>query len=250
MIRNATILKALKAEYDAALTTGPEAALNHFREIARALKLDDSGDTAWELFSRVYKAAYLNFGNLFPGAGAINRVIGLTADDIIGTGLEWLKTGELASEEEIEAIFDHVAYKIGEKSDQTEGQILALLHQGKIQQQGADRFLNGLEEFFDEISDYLIDRQDDFIERAEVVQDESGETYGGVLKAEVGYDLIQIGNNFGFDIPIEPVEPTHMEILLQTEQFLAGYQPGDTGNLIGVLTNFLSLKNILSKGSG
>ena len=246
VVRNATIRDALKKEFDTQMLGGPQQALVHFQKLAGALKLDSNANTAWELLDRIYKAAYLNFGNLFGGAGGINRVIGLTADDIYNAGAKLLGSQETASPDEIENLFDWVAQMIANKSDQTESQIWTAFKHHQINEEGVNRFLTGMEEFFDNISDYLIDVEEDLVSQAEI-QKREGNLFGGVLKSQIGHILLEIGANFGFDLPINAVGNDHMETLLKAEIFLSQYDGKNPGILIEVLSKFLELQNILSK---
>jgi hypothetical protein len=246
VIRNATIRDALKAEFDVQMKSGKEAALKTFQGIAKHLGLSIEAEHPWDLMEGIYKAAYLNFGNLFPGPSGINRVIGLTADDIYNLGAKWMDVWEGASVQEIEGIFEAVALLISTQSDQTEGQAMQALSQKKISPQGAGEFIRGLEDFFDNITDYLIDMEDTFVQQAEEIQAQPGPyKFGAVWKANVAKEIMDIGANFGFDIPLASVGQEHMGTLIKVEQFLASYKGGDPANLTKVLGEFMKLQSIL-----
>lgn len=248
VVRNATIRNALKAEYDSQMKNGPNIALKSFQQLSKFLNIDSNANTAWELLDRIYKSAYLNFGNLFAGSGGINRVIGLTADDIYNAGAVWSASDDMTNSKEIGDLFDWVALKISEKSDQTELQILKLYNQQKISEDARDRFLSGLENFFDNICDYLIDVEQEYFDRAQEIEQQQGPyKFGGVWKSEVGRELMDIGANFGFDIPINAVGSEHMKTLLDAEIFLSTYKGGNLIGLSNILSKFLQLQNILSK---
>jgi hypothetical protein len=210
-----------------------------FSAISKAAGLTVQSTHPWEMMNEVYKAIYLNFGNLFAGPGAVNRVIGLTADDITSKGLALLSQNVPIDESEIERNFDEVALLIANKSDQTEAQAFIANKQHRLDDEGLERFIEGHEHFFDTISDYLIDAEDAFTGRVE-----RGES---VLASEIGNIFIEIGANFGFDIPLEGVGKEHMEVFIETEQFLASYNGSNTGGLATVLAKFMQLANILSK---
>jgi hypothetical protein len=180
----------------------------------------------------IYREAYLNPGNLFPGAGAINRVIGLSADDIHKLGAEASGSHESAAPEWITGICEQVAYKVSEVSDQMdrEGERLS-----RLSPQVAATFLEGFEEFFDTVTDYLINIEAHFLEVAS----------HGVPKSVVGGALIDIAANFGFDLPHETLARPDMEALLQTEEALAGYEPGHPERLAAVLGRFMQIKRTL-----
>ena len=244
VVRNFNIRKALQAEFDVQIKKGQDAALEHFQSIASALDIESESRTAWELLDQTYKAAYLNPGNLFPGPGAINRIIGLTADPIEDRGKAMAKSDEGVSAAEIEAVFDWVAIMISEKTDQTEGRIIKALGERTIRPETANTFLEGMEEFYDNITDYLLDLEENYLDRAREAEAGKGP---GVLASEIGQELIFIGSNFGFDLPIGQIEEGHIEVLIHTEQLLADYTGNNTGALVDTLRQFMRLKSILTK---
>jgi hypothetical protein len=243
VVRNATMRNALLAEYQHWMSQDKSGgmAFKEFTKLAGSVGLQvDTGMHAWDLLQEVYKTVYLNAGNLFAGPGGVNRVIGLTADDIEQTGLTLMKSDEkFTSPEKIEEIFDYVARLIAEKTDQTEATIEIAKNKDKIEEEGKETFLGGLDEFFDNISNYLIDVEDAFTDRVE-----EGTP---VLASEVGQVLVEVGTNFGFDIPLEPLPQEHMVTLINVEKFLSQYKGGDSSNLAETLQAFVKLKNILNE---
>lgn len=237
VVRNATIRNALEAEYLAWMKqdeTG-EQAFQVFTYLANSIGIHVQATHAREIMKSIYDALYLNAGNLFAGPGAVNRVIGLTADTLEGIGREYLNNDSQISAVKIEQIFEKVAYIISQKSDQME-QVAEKSHYSEEREQ---RFLDGLDDFFDTISDYLVDAEFELLQRIE-----SGEE---VLAFEVGWIIMEIGANFGFDIPLVTMsgDPRHMEVLIQAEQFFSQYQGGRPEELAHIMRNLMGLKQSL-----
>jgi hypothetical protein len=249
IVRNATLKNALEAECDFQLQKGEPQALLVMNELAKTIGLPGDSEHSHEALVEIYKAAYLNLGNLFGGAGAINRVIGLTADEITKLGLKLMASTDFATPESIAEQFEHVAYLVSEVSDRME-------HQAeKMDPEQAQTFLQGFEEFYNSLTDYLIDREDELQKAAartpesaqEEVDEDSmlDELPVGVTEAEIGREFVDIGANFGFDIPDQALESQQMQSLVFTEIALASYQPGNPGELAKVLRQFMQVKHVL-----
>ena len=65
----------------------------------------------------------------------------------------------------------------------------------------------------------------------------------GVTEAQIGRELIDIGANFGFDLPDEALESEDMLTLIRTEIYLANYSPGNDGELAKALALFMKVKH-------
>ncbi len=250
IVRNATLKNAIESERDFQLNKhGEQTATAVMKKIGKAMGLSGNYATSFEWTHEIYKKAYLNLGNLFPGAGAINRVIGLTADKISNIAAALIASQEWATPEKISETFDEVAYIISESSDQMERQA------EKMSQDVSQTFLGGFEEFSDNIEDYLIDREDELIKSA-ITQEQGQEELDefsmeqditiGVTEAQIGHELMDIAANFGFDIPDEALQSKEMQQLIFTEVFLSNYTPGNTDELANALAHFMSLKAIMN----
>jgi hypothetical protein len=249
IVRNATLKNALEAERDYQLQTGEGQALKVMNGLAQAIGLKGEFEHSHEALVEIYKAAYLNLGNLFGGAGAINRVIGLTADGITKLGLKLMASEEFATPDGIAEYFEDVAYMVSEVSDQMERQA------EKMESEQATTFLKGFEEFYDSLTDYLIDREDELQKIAARSSEETQEEVDenametsldiGVTEAEIGREFVDIGANFGFDIPDESLSGEQMKPLIYTEIALANYKPGNPGDLANVLKMFMKVKYVL-----
>lgn len=250
IVRNATLKSAIEAERQYQAENHDETtAAQVMNGIAGAVGLKGPYGHSVEATLEIYKAAYLNLGNLFPGPGAINRVIGLTADKITSEGLKLLASQEFATPERITETFEDVAYLVSEVSDQMDRQA------EKMEPEQASTFLAGFEEFYDSLTDYLIDREDELLKAASTSPEQAQEELTeqsmdfelnvGVTDAEIGRELIDIGANFGFDIPDEALELPQMQALVKTEIGLASYEPGHPQTLAALLQQFMKIKHVM-----
>jgi len=247
IVRNATLKNAIEAERDYQASIGEPQALDVMTKIAQTMGIQEDFTHSAEATMAIYRNAYLNLGNLFPGPGAINRVIGLTADDISKIGLGLMQSAEFAEPGKISEVFDEVALKVATVGDQMDRQA------EKMAPETAKVFLGGFEDFFDNIEDYLIDREHELVKAAsagpgssgEEMMDEDSAEWAGVTEAEIGRELVDIGANFGFDIPPESLGNDTMAALVRSEIDLASYKPGNPEALAGTLAQFVKIKSIL-----
>lgn len=243
IVRNATLKNAIEAERGYQLEQGGEEQANQMMgAIAENMGLTPR-DHSFETMMEIYRAAYLNVANLFPGPGAINRVIGLTADRIADIGQGLVESDDFADSEEILQVFEDVQELIRATSEQTE------------RTSKSKTFVEGFEDFTQNVAAYLDARGWELAQTAarsgeepeDLLQDATPMDVvdAGVTNAEIGRELIDIAANFGFDLPDQPIDSEHMEALIQAEIYFANYTGGKPEELAEVLKNFLSQKAIL-----
>ena len=122
IVRNATLKAAIEAERNYQLSQANESkAAAVMGKVAQAMGAEAS-EHSFDSMMNIYKRAYLNLGNLFPGAGAINRAIGLTADRISTRGLGLVASNDFAQSDKILKVFDEVSDLVESMSDQMERQ--------------------------------------------------------------------------------------------------------------------------------
>lgn len=257
IVRNATLKNAIEAEREYQASIGEPRALDIMTKIAQTMGIQEGFTHSTEATMAIYRNAYLNLGNLFPGPGAINRVIGLTADGITKIGLGLMQSADFAEPGKISEVFDEVALMVATVGDQMDRQA------EKMDPKTAKVFLGGFEDFFDNIEDYLIDREHELVKAASAVSGDVGGVgdvgaasssdammddvpeFAGVTEAEIGRELVDIGANFGFDIPPESLGNDTMAALVKSEIDLASYKPGNPEALAGTLSQFVKIKSIM-----
>jgi hypothetical protein len=226
IVRNATFKNAIVGEWRFRLQYGEDHAASVMREIAERMGIGGNYPTSFEWTKAIYGKAYLNLANLFFEPGAINRVIGLSADPIAHLG-EWLMTSgqTAATEGEIENIFDQMGDILTRLQDQMNRAA------ERMERETAEVFLDGFEEFWTELDVYLADLEKGFLK-----------SLPAVPHWAIGEELLEIAANFGFDLPGDSLPRSTTETLIQTETFLADYAPGNTEALTRILARFVSLQ--------
>lgn len=97
VIRNATLKRALKIEYDRPHIEDRD---DRIREIAEHIGLSTDA-TIDVIAQKIYNEVYLNEANLFSGDGAYNQIIGFAADQVKRCGEDLLNSDELVNPLEI-----------------------------------------------------------------------------------------------------------------------------------------------------
>jgi hypothetical protein len=225
IVRNATMKNAIYGEYQHQLTNGTSAI---FKNIAAVLGLE-TGDHPWEAMKNVYNAAFLNKDNLFGGGGGVNRVIGLTADPLIALGNKILGTKDPISEERVTLIYK-------EADDLIQAQIYSTWEQGKKLKKGIETFQGGMEDFYEIITDFLDDAHGQWLDAASEGDD--------TLNIIIGKEILDIGLNFGFDIPTDSSDPLVTARLLKVEELLGNHTPGNPKQLAETLYLFIKGKEV------
>lgn len=221
VIRNATIKRALKIDYD--IRSGSFSDLKkHLQGFAGALGVDFSeSSTVDVLMKEIYKKLYLNIDNLFAGTGGINQVIGFAADPI-----REFAEDLIALENEpvdIEGVFGHV---------------FGIL----------DGVANRVRGDQSEISDFVREIKHTLIEIANEMKVNNDGSAN--MPAEViGNLLADVGLNFGFDLIDGRTVQDQFNIqsrqarLLRVEGLLQQYisSNGTEGDLESIFKQFMGL---------
>lgn len=246
IVRNATLKNALEAELlylKQKHPNNPEKITEAFKHIATSIGLSENFEHAWGYVDSVYRTLYLNKGNLFAGPGAVNRIIGLTADKIIAAGekAKAMKVG--LTKEYVKDAFTDVLKLIDDCADKQEEQA------GRMNDAIAETFLENVANFRDTITTYIFNARDALLNR--FAQGGGGMQTEPPSPQDLGKEIVDIGNNFCFDIPLLPASHVEeakkaMPILIKAENFLSAYSGGNTGELIHVLKDFLLLPDLLS----
>lgn len=218
IVRNATIKNAIYEEYQFQKQNGNEAVFN---QIAKILGVD-KGDHPWIAMKNIYNKAYLNQLNLFSGGGGVNRVIGLTADSLIDFGNRVAKS-KIMDENTITEIYLHTDKLI-------QNQITATSEQGNKLVKGKEKFQEGMEEFYEIITNYLDDLYGEWLAEFNDEEDD--------LELMISGEIIDIGLNFGFDLPDES-NPEQIKMLIKVEESLGVHKPGNPEKLANTLYLFL-----------
>jgi hypothetical protein len=154
----------------------------------------------------------------------VNRVIGLTADKLISYGKE-VKEMDISDESVINKIYLETDRLILD-------QISVTSKQGESLKKGKEEFQNGMEDFYETITDYLDDANSQWLLNfADGAED---------LAKTISEVIIDIGLNFGFDIPVEESNPELIERLLRVEKSLGDHKPGNPKELAETLCLFLT----------
>jgi len=249
IVRNATLKNAIEREYAFQRQGGGEIqAFNVMRDLGRQIGISEFHVHSSEWMAAIYNKAYLNPGNLFPGAGAINRVIGLTADNILAIGQRLVASQDFANEATISGPLTEVFNIVSSSREQ-------MLRQAQKMSPGqATNFLAGFNDFTNSINAYLKNMEIELTASssdANAIASEGGtaevwERTVGVPVALIGRELIDIAANFGFDLPDQALESPQMEALIETETALSNYQGGNPQVLGEILKRFINMKHILA----
>jgi hypothetical protein len=219
IVRNATIKNAIYGEYQFQKQNENEGVFN---QIAKILDVD-KGDHPWIAMKNIYNKAYLNQLNLFSGGGGVNRVIGLTADALIEYG-NGVAKNKIMDENMITEIYLHTDKLI-------QNQITATSEQGNKLVKGKEKFQEGMEEFYEIITDYLDGLYDQWLGEFNDEEDD--------LELMISGEIIDIGLNFGFDLP-EESNPEQIKMLIKVEESLGDHKPGNPERLADTLYLFLT----------
>lgn len=247
IVRNATLKNAIEAERSYQVNqNGEQAAGQVMADIAEAMGADPATHS-FDSMTNIYARAYLNPGNLFPGSGSVNRVIGLTADRITQLGANLLRSDGFAQPDQILDVFEQVEEIVDASVAQMERQA------NKMGSTTSSTFLEDFDLFAENIRYYLDARGKELAAIAErdpeeldlSSMDTTEDVLVGVTDAQIGRELIDIGANFGFDLPPEALESDHMQALIKTEILLANYQPGNPQRLAEILVRFMNVKNLM-----
>ncbi len=224
IVRNATIKNAILSEYRYEQARGTT---ETFLRIAEDLNIPVAqGEHPWNAMKSVYNTAFLNKLNLFAGGGGVNRIIGLVADPMISLGNRVAASNEVPTSDDVTAIYLEVDNLI-------QNQIASTWEQGQRLKQGSEVFLDEVEDFYELITDFLDDAYAEWLRQVE--DDETDGLYN-----TMGDLLRTIGENFGFDLPTEEGEAKDkVPILLEVEERLGNYEPGDPAELVETLYLFL-----------
>lgn len=223
VIRNATLKRALKVDFDLKKSGSVSALRQHLFNYAEMLQIPVSESATVDVLMKlVYKKLYLNIDNLFSGVGSVNQVIGFASDPVREWGEDLVASGDELMD--IRVAFGHVFGIL----DMTLGKIR------KSNLQEAQHFVKEL--------------ITSLINVAESIKDEFGGTYD--VPAEVLGDIISnIGLNFGFDLVDGRVDNDQQNIserqnrLLQVEVELQEYisSNGQKGELAAIMKKFLDV---------
>lgn len=221
VIRNATIKRALKIDYD--IRSGSFSDLRqHLQGLAGTLGVDFSESTTVDvLMKEIYKKLYLNIDNLFAGTGGTNQVIGFAADPVREFGEDLVAMGE--EPVDVESAFGHV---------------FGILDDVARRVRGDESEISG---FVGDIKSLLV----------EIVENIKTDNRGSVeVPAEVvGNLLADVGLNFGFDLIDGRVAQDQFNIearqarLLRVEGLLQEYisSEGTKGDLTSIFKQFMGL---------
>lgn len=222
VIRNATIKRALKINYD--IQSGSFSNLKgNLQGLAGTLGIDFSESTTVDvLMKEVYKKLYLNIDNLFAGTGGINQVIGFAADPVRAFGEDLVAIGN--EPVDVEVMFGHV---------------FGIL----------DGVANRVRGDQSEIDDFVREIKHTLIEIANGMKADNG---GNVnIPADViGNLLADVGLNFGFDLIDGRTVQDQFNIqsrqarLLRVEGLLQQYisSGGTEGDLESIFKQFMGLE--------
>jgi hypothetical protein len=228
VIRNATIKNALQDELEFVemIAEGNEEQVKeYFACMANKLKVlvpEQAAPTV--MIKEIYKKLYLNLVNLYAGVGGDNQLIGFAADDVERLGKELLKDGPRPIK--IQAVFLTVWEKIESAFKKVKGNAT----------KGGT--INPLRQLMDTIFQFLTGR----------IKDWQGSTKTDFAPAaNLAQDVIDIGQNFGFDLMIphqgtaeEATVAERQKQLIFVETALRNYAPG-THELTQIFEVFLGV---------
>lgn len=240
VVRNATLKKSLLVEQSAAEETwGREECIKYFTEMANELGVFAFGHYA-EIVRAIYHKVYLHVGNLFAEAGGVNQAIGFLADPITNKGIELRALGDKPVDPDVimKFIESNIASQI--KSNRTKAEKLRV----KCGDETADTFLKGLDGYEENLKKFLSNLFDLWMSEYAYALDESTRVW--VDAWDIAEDLIDIGDNFGFDLILADSETSNVAIrqqtLIQVEMKLQSrdWKPL-THELTAILKTFLSV---------
>ena len=250
VVRNATLKKALLDDYEDTKLLFEDAFEDMMDDTERALKIEEelcdrygkmadrlrvevtARGSSERIVQDIYKALYLNLGNLFAGVGGDNQLIGFAADPVEEYGRKLRAKGY--EEVSITGVYD---------------EMLRLIHNsykavvGRAAKSGT---LDKLNELMNSIRQLLAARRQQWLDEVKGDMDDEDPTAPAALLAE---DPIDFGANFGFDVLDErsgvgggPKNSARRnEILIRVETRLSGEVLPGTDELADILAEFMDL---------
>ena len=241
VVRNATIKRALESELQVLRKQlSVEQLDEYYANFAKAIKIEPKQHHL-ETLSEIYKHLYLNARNLFPGPGAVNQMIGFTADPIIKFGMELKKEGEkLVS---IDSVADQLSAIV-------EARVRQIRKKGTKLKAGKTRFLEGHGGYFDNVKDYIAQLHqlwhDEYGE-----EDEKDPTSVVAPSGKLAERTTELGDNLGFDsLPGDDVASRQAPLLEFETAVQSGKLVPGTLALAEKARVFLGLEAKESKATG
>ena len=242
VVRNATIKRALDYEAEFLRTAGWDESrlLGYYQAMAKAVDAPLK-DHSLEEIKAIYHRVYLHLGNLFPGPGAVNQAIGFSSDPITKYGEHLKGQGDtlVREQEVVHTIWSEINSRV--KANKTKA--------SKMDPITATRFLKGLDHYQGNLKTFLQNQSALWIHSYGI--EKGGQFW--VKADEIAQDVIDIGDNFGFDLILASndnpkVRERHaaliqIEIALQNKKFIPG-----TGGLGNIFCRFLEVPASLVKG--
>lgn len=219
VVRNATIKRALEAEQNDLETKLKKDDLNkYYQEMAKKLGVEPESHYLLQIRA-IYKHLYLSTGNLFAAAGGVNQAIGISADPITRYG------EELERKEDEPVLINDV---VGNIQKMVKSHIEASTSKAKkMEPKAAENFRRGLNDYSEHLQSYLN-------ELHMLWTDEYGFTSGDkstkiIAEAwDLADDVIDFGDNLGFDLILTEGQAKRQAILVKAETALQSkdYKPG------------------------
>jgi len=239
VVRNATLKKAIDREREALeqrTSSNREALNSYYNEMAKQLGVAPA-EHYRETVRAIYHKVYLHLGNLFAEAGGVNRAIGFSADPIIAYGNRLEAAGETPVA--IEKVHQFVLSEIDK-------QVKANLTRAeKLSAEVASTFIKGLQEYQVNLHSFLNSLAELWISEYGFGS-ETDETTILAESWDLADDLVDIGDNFGFDLILTDDKYSNLaerqKLLIKVETAL---QSGKYGlgkhELTEILKGFLSV---------
>jgi histone H3/H4 len=235
VIRNATLLRAMDRELEQLkpkMSSGE--LLDYYREMGTRVGV--APQEHWRLqYKAIYEKMYLNLDNLFAESGGVNQAIGFSADPIIQYGKKLEDAGDTPVA--IDTVYDYVLGIITAKVGQMRKKALKM-------GTAAGKYLQGLNEYEQNLREFLDNLHQVWIDEYGYTDDDDDV----VIKADsedLADDLIDIGDNLGFDLILMDNVAERQSKLLTVERQLqsTSLRPG-THELTGVFVKFLRVGKI------